>query len=164
MVGLDFKKDEAMLGSPSIVIETKYELAIKTYGGGGAETEYYPIMDDGTAIVKKTLVNGNVIFGSNYGTLDCFGREKIPCIWDSCKPINSKYYIVGKNNTEGYYNHDDYSFPNQKYGIVNEVGELVIPVSFSSIYFEDSEVSLFKSDGSCEKISMNGENISGKAK
>lgn len=125
-----------------IEVNIKYERVIKTYGGGGAQTEYFPTMEDGSMIVVKRSVGGIAVLEANHGVIDAYGREKVPCIYDSCEPINSKLFIVGKNYTEGYLDGDDYSFPKQKYGIVDSNGNVLVPLEMKGIYYKDNYVSI----------------------
>lgn len=155
---MNFIKPEKNYDAPFVNVQIKYELAIKKYGDGCAETEYYPIMSDGTAVVQKVAIQDIAVLGSNYGTIDKFGCEKIPCIYDSCEPINEKYYIVGKNYTDGGMSGDDYSFPKQKYGIVDSYGKEVIPLTMKYIINSSNHVSIigFKDEYYIGLISQNG--------
>lgn len=119
-----------------------YERAIKTYGGGGANTEYYPVMENGLMIVKKTSVGGIAVFGSNYGVIDNLKNEIVPCIYDSCKPINEEYFIVGKDYTSGGMSGDDFSYPKQKYGIVDSSGNIIVPLEMDFINYKNGYVSI----------------------
>ena len=119
-----------------------YERAIKTYGGGGANTEYYPVMENGLMIVEKTSVGGIAVLGSNYGVIDNLKNEVVPCIYDSCEPINEEYFIVGKDYTYGGMSGDDFSFPKQKYGIVDSNGNIIVPLEMDSINYKNGYVSI----------------------
>jgi len=126
----------------TIEVTVKYEREIKTYGGCGVETEYYPQMKNGSLIVKKVSVGGIAILSENRGVVDRYGREQVPCIYNSCKPINEKYFIVGLDYTDGGFSGDDYSFPKQKYGIVNSNGKEIVPLVMEYIIFHNNYVSI----------------------
>lgn len=134
--------DEITNASSSKNKNIVYRRAVKTYGGAGADTELYPVMENGSMVVQKTSVDGISVFGSNYGVIDNSEKEIVPCIYDSCKPINENYFIVGKDYTYGYLDGDDYSFPKQKYGIVDSNGNEIVPLKMNFINYNDGYVSI----------------------
>lgn len=119
-----------------------YRRAVKTYGGGGADTEFYSVMQNGSMVVQKTSVDGIAVLGSNYGVIDSSEKEIVPCIYDSCKPINENYFIVGKDYTSGYLDGNDYSLPKQRYGIVDSNGNEIVPLKMYFIDYNNGYVSI----------------------
>lgn len=127
-----------------IIVTIKYERALKTYDSvANEEDKYFPPMSDGSLIVQKKSVGNISNFGENYGVIDIHGREIVPCIYDSCKPINENYYIVGKKYTSGGFNGDDYSYPEQQYGVVDTKGNELVPLKMKSIFYSGNLVSLY---------------------
>lgn len=101
--------------------------------------KYFPTMENGFIIVRKLKAGEEAYFPyGKYGVIDSNGNEYVPCVYDSCEPINTRYYIVGKDYTEPGLSGDDYSFPKQKYGIYDTVYHReIVPLTMRYISYHE---------------------------